>query len=119
MDELNKLRAKIRNFVAERNWDQFHSPKNLCMALASEIGELSDIFQWLTDEKTYLARDSREYKQAQEELADIFIYLLLLSEKLDIDLIQSALKKVEENANKYPIELSKNNAKKYTELEYK
>lgn len=116
MREMSKLKVKIKEFVEERKWDQFHAPKNLCMALSGEMGELNEIFQWLSIEESYLKKSSNEYSNAQEELSDIFIYLILICEKLDIDLIDAAFDKIEINRKKYPIESSENSAKKYNEL---
>lgn len=112
--ELENLVEKVNNFAEKRDWDQFHSPKNLSMALSAEAGELLDIFQWLKEEdslKENIDVDLRE--EAEDELADIFIYLIRLSQKLDIDLIQAANQKLETNKEKYPIDLSKGNATKY------
>lgn len=115
MKNINDLKNKIDEFTKNREWDRFHSPKNLSMALSGEAGELIEIFQWLTDEESYLKDTSNEFSRVREEISDIFIYLVMLSDKLGIDLINSALDKIELNAKKYPIEQSKNSAKKYTE----
>ena len=83
--DLDKYKAKIREFANERDWDQFHDPKNLSMALSAEIGELLDVFQWLTSEQSKNLSDN-DLKLAKEELGDIMIYLIRLSDKLGIDL---------------------------------
>ena len=110
--DLDKYKAKIKEFANDRDWDQFHDPKNLSMALSAEIGELLDIFQWLTSEQSKNLSD-QDLKLAKEELGDIMIYLIRLSDKLGIDLEEAVQEKLESNADKYPVELSKGNATKY------
>ena len=109
---LKKYKEKIREFSNERDWDQFHDPKNLSMALSAEIGELLDIFQWLTSEQSNNLSD-RDLGLAKEELGDIMIYLIRLCDKLDIDLEQAVVDKMKTNVDKYPIDLSKGNSIKY------
>ncbi len=112
---MKELIRKINIFVAKRNWHQFHNPKNLSMALASESGELLDIFQWLNCEDSKLENINQEtLNLAKEEIADIFIYLLRLSEELKLDLIDCANKKIEKNEIKYPVNLAKDNSIKYS-----
>ena len=114
---IQDLIDKLNQFASERQWGKFHTPKNLVMALASESGELSEIFQWLTNEESLVQNLSEEQlNKIREETADIFLYLLILVDKLNIDIIQAANDKITLNAKKYPVELSKGNAKKYTEL---
>ncbi len=114
---LEKVLAFQREFVRERDWDKFHTPKNLAMALAGEAGELVELFQWLTpEESSDLALDPVKAKALRHELADILFYLLRLVDKFEIDLEEALWEKLHENARKYPIELSKGSAKKYTEL---
>jgi dCTP diphosphatase len=115
MDSLDILREKMRSFAQERDWDKFHSPKNLSMALAGEAGELLELFQWLTEEESTIL-DADKKKRIAEELADIQLYLVRLSDKLSIDLFVACEEKIKSNAIKYPIEKSKGIAKKYTEL---
>ena len=110
--DIEKLQAELREFAKERDWEQFHTPKNLMMAMTGEVGELLEIFQWLSDSKS-LSLDSDTKKATAEELADIFIYLVRLSDILEIDLEQSVKDKLELNGQKYPVHLSKGNAKKY------
>jgi len=99
--DLSLLRDKLRAFAEARDWDQFHSPKNLSMALMVEVAELMEHFQWLTE--TQSAALPPEDKQAvSEELADILLYLVRLSDKLGVDLREAALLKLEKNALKYP-----------------
>ncbi|WP_019024218.1 MULTISPECIES: nucleotide pyrophosphohydrolase [unclassified Thioalkalivibrio] len=112
---LEELASRVETFVEERDWAQFHSPKNLSMALAGEVGELIEHFQWVTQEQSRdLSGDVRE--AVTQEIADVQIYLLLLARKLDIDLVQAASDKLEMNARKYPVEKAHGNARKYSEL---
>ncbi len=113
--ELNNLKLKLRKFAKERDWDQFHSPKNFSMAMIVECAELVEHFQWLTDEQSkQLPAETLE--EVRLEMADIFIYLIRLSDKLDIDLINAANDKIILNEQKYPIEKSKGLATKYNKL---
>jgi NTP pyrophosphatase (non-canonical NTP hydrolase) len=111
--EIKEIQNKLAKFAEERDWDQFHSPKNLAMALASEVGELNELFQWLTEEQSSIKDDSAKTDEIRQEIADIFIYLLRLADKLDIDIEEAVREKIEINAKKYPIDLSKGNAIKY------
>jgi len=112
--DLNKIKQQLRDFSNERDWDQFHSPKNLTMALAAEAGELLDVFQWLKEEQTKLENiDDKTIDLAKEEIADISYYLIRLSDKLEIDLESVLEKKMIVNSEKYPIHLSKGNSIKY------
>lgn len=112
--QLQDLRTRIRQFADERDWDQFHSPKNLAMALIVEAAELVEHFQWQTEEQSRsLAAEKRS--EVEAELADILIYLVRIADKLDIDLMQAALKKLQCNAEKYPAEKVKGRSKKYNE----
>ncbi len=114
---INKILRLQRKFVKDRDWDVFHNPKNLAMALAGEAGELLEIFQWLTPEESFqVIKDPKKAKQIQHELADILYYTLRIADRLDIDLEKAVIDKLRENAKRYPIKLSKGNAKKYTEL---
>lgn len=115
MTELETLRDRLRAFAAERDWDQFHSPKNLAMALSVEVAELAEHFQWLSEDQ------SRRLPRATlaavgEEAADVLLYLIRLGDKLDIDLIAAANAKLASNAIKYPADKARGTAKKYTEL---
>ena len=113
--ELDGLRNAVRKFAAERDWDQFHSPKNLAMALSVESAELLEIFQWLTEEES---RDLPPITKAAaaDEIADVLIYLMRVADKLGIDLIAAAQRKMIANAQKYPADKARGNNKKYTEL---
>lgn len=112
--DLPMLRDKLRAFAEARDWDQFHSPKNLSMALMVEAAELMEHFQWLTEAQS--AGLSAENKHSVgEELADILLYLVRLSDKLGIDLREAALLKLEKNAAKYPAAQVRGSAKKYSD----
>jgi dCTP diphosphatase len=113
--EVEELRDELRRFASERQWDRFHSPKNLATALTIEAAELLEHFQWLTEEQsTSLPPDVRE--KAILEMADVLLYLVRLADKLDADLIKAARRKLVINAEKYPVSLAKGSAKKYTEF---
>jgi dCTP diphosphatase len=112
--DLLMLRDKLRAFAEARDWDQFHSPKNLNMALMVEVAELMEHFQWLTEEQSGNL-DAGKKAAVAEELADILLYLVRLSDKLDVDLLKAALHKMEKNAVKYPAEQVRGSAKKYSE----
>ncbi len=112
--DLLMLRDQLRAFAAARDWDQFHSPKNLSMALMVEVAELMEHFQWLTEEQSgKLAAD--KMAEVSEELADILLYLVRLSDKLGVDLRAAALDKLEKNAKKYPADKVRGSSKKYSE----
>jgi NTP pyrophosphatase (non-canonical NTP hydrolase) len=114
---LDDLKAKLRAFAKERDWDQFHSPKNLAMALAGEAGELVEHFQWLTEEQSRgVAQDPGRLKKVSEEVADLMIYIVRLCDKLGIDLEHAIEEKIRANAAKYPVALAKGNATKYTDF---
>ncbi len=112
-NDLTVLRDKLRTFAAERDWEQFLSPKNLAMAMSVEASELVEHFQWLTEEQSKRLTDDAK-KEVGFEAADVLLYLLQLSDKLDIDLIAAAYEKMQRNAQKYPVEKSRGTAKKYT-----
>ncbi len=114
MNDLNEIKEKLREFAMARDWDQFHSPKNLSMALAGEVGELLELFQWLTEEQSNnLSREQRV--AVEEEVADVFLYLLRLADKLGVDLLSAANNKIIINEQKYPVDKVKGSSKKYTE----
>jgi NTP pyrophosphatase (non-canonical NTP hydrolase) len=116
-DSITSLQARIQAFSEERDWDQFHTPKNLIMAATSEMGELAEVLQWKNDEEAaeFL---STQYgrERISEEIADIAIYLIRLCQKLDLNFIEILSEKIAQNDAKYPIDKSKGSAKKYTEL---
>jgi len=98
------LQRQLREFAAERDWEQFHSPKNLVMALAGEVGELTAIFQWLTpDESADIMAQAASATRVREEMADVFAYLLRLSDVLGVDLEAALADKIVKNAVKYPV----------------
>ena len=114
--ELENLRKQLREFAAARDWEQFHSPKNLAMALSVEAGELLETFQWLTEEQSRsLAPEA--LAAASDEIADVLLYLIRLSDQLGIDPVAAANRKLLANAGKYPADKARGNSKKYTELE--
>jgi dCTP diphosphatase len=114
-DRLDHLRVLLAQFAAERDWDQFHNPKNLAMAVAAEVGELVEHFQWLTfDEAANLPAETRE--EVALEAADVFLFLLRLCDKLDIDLADAAQRKLVLNAQKYPADKARGRAAKYDKL---
>jgi NTP pyrophosphatase (non-canonical NTP hydrolase) len=112
--DLLMLRDKLRTFAEARDWDQFHSPKNLSMALMVEVAELMEHFQWLTEAQSGTLVAEKKVLVA-EELADILLYLVRLSDKLDVDLLKAALHKLGKNKVKYPAEQVRGSAKKYSE----
>ena len=101
---ITQLQANLRDFAAQRGWEPFHTPKNLVMALASEAGELLEIFQWLTPEQSLTIMNTPEAEHVREEVADVFAYLLQLSDALGIDLERAMVDKIRKNARKYPVE---------------
>ena len=110
---ISKLQKELRAFAKARDWEQFHTPKNLTMALSGEVGELSEIFQWLTtQESKSLNAETRMH--VGQELADIAIYTFRLFDILEIDPSEAIQNKLEINEKKYPIDVSKGNATKYT-----
>ncbi|MBP9681622.1 MAG: nucleotide pyrophosphohydrolase [Bacteriovorax sp.] len=114
--QLEKLIDKIKTFSDQRDWDQFHSVKNLSMALAVESSELMEIYQWITEKDSNDKNNESLKQKAKEEIADVFIYLLRIATKLEINLEEAVLMKMEKNELKYPIEKSKGNSLKYTEF---
>ena len=114
--DLHTLKLRLRQFVEERDWDQFHSPKNLSMALIAEAAELVEHFQWLTEEQSHSLPDEK-LGEVEQELADIQIYLVRIADKLNVDLLKAVDKKLAVNIEKYPAEKVKGSAKKYAEYE--
>jgi NTP pyrophosphatase (non-canonical NTP hydrolase) len=110
-DSLEQLRGRIAAFAVARDWDQFHSPKNLSMALIAEAAELVEHFQWLTEDES---RQLPPEKLAQvgEELADILIYLVRTADRLGIDLVDAARRKMQKNEARYSVEKAKGNARR-------
>jgi len=114
MRDLEELKLRVRAFVAERDWDRFHSPKNLAMALSVEASELVELFQWLTEDQS-AALDSARCARVADELADVLWFLVRLSDRLDVDLLEAAERKLAANARKYPADLVRGRARKYDE----
>lgn len=112
---LTELRDALRRFAAERDWEQFHTPKNLAMALSVEAAELLEHFQWVTDSDPG-SFTLQALQDVGDEAADVLLYLVRLADKLNIDLLGAAAAKIEKNAKKYPVEKARGNSKKYTEL---
>ncbi|MDK2050883.1 nucleotide pyrophosphohydrolase [Aliarcobacter butzleri] len=113
--DINNIKERLTNFSKERDWEQFHSPKNLSMALSVEASELVEIFQWLTTEQSYNLNDS-EKQHVKEEIGDIAIYLLRICTKLNINLEEAITEKIKINEQKYSLEKSKGSSKKYYNL---
>jgi len=113
---MKELIQKLRAFAKERDWEQFHSPKNLAMALSVEVAEVVEHFQWLTEEQSKNLPNGK-LQEVESELADTLIYLIRLADQLDIDLLAAVQSKIEVNEQKYPVDKSKGNAIKYTEFD--
>src|SRR5947208_452921 len=108
MPDLSTIQTQLREFTRQRDWEQFHSPKNLSMAIASEAGELLELFQWLSmPESRDIMGDPKKAAAVREEIADVLIYLIRLADVLEVDLLQAAAEKIESNAHKYPISVAK------------
>lgn len=114
MSELQTIKIQLRNFAKARDWDKFHSPKNLSMALSVEVSELVECFQWLTEAQSYQL-NSKQLDATKDEIADVLLYLIRLADKLDIDIIQAATDKINKNELKYPADIVRGSSKKYTE----
>ncbi|WP_095051627.1 nucleotide pyrophosphohydrolase [Pseudomonas sp. Irchel s3b2] len=115
--DVDKIQQQLRTFAGERDWNQFHTPKNLATALSVEAAELLEIFQWLTDEQSLAIKtDHQRMDMVSQEIADVMMYLLRLADVLSIDLQQAVDQKMIINAEKYPIEKARGNASKYTDL---
>jgi NTP pyrophosphatase (non-canonical NTP hydrolase) len=112
MKDIEELKQRLRAFAAERDWEQYHSPKNLAMALIVEAAELVEHFQWLSEAQSR-ALDPGKREQVAQELADVFIYLVRLADRLDIDLLDAAGRKIVLNAEKYPADQVRGSARKY------
>jgi NTP pyrophosphatase (non-canonical NTP hydrolase) len=115
-EALRALQQRVAEFAAAREWEPFHSPKNLAMALSVEAAELVEEFQWLTEEQSR-ALDAERRERVRLELADVFIYLLRLADKLDVDLVPAALDKIVLNEKKYPADRVRGDARKYTDYD--
>jgi dCTP diphosphatase len=117
-NDLMTLQGHLRKFVRERDWEQFHTPKNLILALVGEVGELAELFQWLSNEQAVAAMDDPNLaSRIREELADVFSYVLRLSDVLGISLGEALISKIRLNAKRYPAERVRGSAIKYTHLD--
>lgn len=114
MRDLEELKQRLRGFVAERDWEQFHSPKNLAMALSVEASELVELFQWISEEQS-ASPDAELRRRAAEELADVLWFLVRIADRLDVDLLAAAESKFAQNAKKYPAERVRGQSRKYDE----
>ena len=112
--ELERLQQRLREFAAARDWDQFHSPKNLAMALSVEAAELVEEFQWLTEAESK-SLDAERLERVRLEIADVFIYLVRLTDKLAIDLERAASDKMAQNELKYPADRVRGDSRKYSD----
>ena len=111
------INSKLDSFISERDWEKFHSPKNLAMALVVECAELVEIFQWMSEEQSALVgKDEISRFKLEEEVADVFVYLLRIATRAGIDIQAATLAKIAKNAAKYPVEKAKGSSKKYDEL---
>ena len=116
MSSIEELTARVRTFVAERDWQQFHTPKNLAMALAGEVGELLAELQWLTPEQsTTVMSDPELGPRVRAEIGDVTIYLVQLADALGLELVPAALDKLDEAGRRYPVEAFRGTATKSTE----
>lgn len=110
----NYLLPELNKFVSERDWDQFHTPKNLSMALTKETSEIMEIFQWMGEKESFEISPDKELA-LKHEIGDVFIYLTLLAAKFNIDPLEAAFEKLKLNIAKYPAEIVRGQAKKYNE----
>ena len=111
-----RVEDQIIEFLKERNWEQFHTPKNLSIAIGAEVGELLECFQWKTDKEIDDMIDTNDTQPVADEIADIYTYLISLCRSMNINLDEAVINKLGKNIQKYPVEKSFGNSKKYTEL---
>ena len=116
MQSLEQIKTRLREFAAERDWDQFHSPKNLAMALIVEAAELVEHFQWLTEEQSQTLPPEK-LAEVEQEIADIQIYLIRLADKLGVDMEKAVNARIELNAKKYPADKVRGSAVKYNDCD--
>lgn len=116
MLDTRQIQDKIRQFASEREWERFHTPKNIAMALTVEASELQEIFQWLTEEQSARVMESEKAQAVRHEVADVAVYLLRLCDLLKIDLSTAIDVKLKHNAEKYPVDKARGHARKYDEL---
>ena len=115
-NSLSDLRDRLRRFALDRDWDQYHSPKNLASALIVEAAELLEHFQWMTEDASK-SPTTKQLARVREEMADVLIYLIRLADKLNIDLLLAARQKVEKNASKYPADKVRGSSRKYSDFD--
>ncbi|TDI72064.1 MAG: nucleotide pyrophosphohydrolase [Bacteroidetes bacterium] len=112
--DIKAIQEQLTRFSEERDWDQFQSPKNLSMGLVGEAAELLELFQWLTEQQSIeIVNDEKQMSLVREEIGDVFLFLVRIADKLEVNIEKAALEKMEINAMKYPVELSKGNIEKY------
>ena len=116
MESLEDLKQQLRTFAGDRDWDQFHSPKNISMALSVEVAELVEHFQWLTEEQSQQL-DNKTLSEVADEIADVQVYLIRLADKLNIDILSAVEEKMKKNVAKYPADKVRGSSKKYTEYD--
>lgn len=114
--DVESTKKMFADFAKEREWEQFHSPKNISMALSVEASELMEIFQWM-DSDASRNLDEKTTQKVKDEVADVLLYTIRMADLLKIDLGEAITDKMEQNAQKYPVEKSRGNSKKYTELD--
>lgn len=114
MKDLEEVRQRLQSFAETRDWDKFHSPKNLSMALSVEASELVECFQWLTEDESR-SLNADQLSAVAEEIADVQLYLVRLSDKLGIDIATAVRNKIEKNEAKYPADKVRGSAKKYSD----
>lgn len=118
-DDLTDLIAALRAFAASRQWEQFHTPKNLAMAITGEVGELVSELQWLTDEQVLgVSLDPSLHDRLTDEVADVLIYLIRFADVCGIDAVSAAHAKIARNEDRYPVDKARGNARKYTDLRH-
>lgn len=113
-DTLAKLSERLLQFAREREWEQFHAPKNLALSLMIEAAELAEHFQWKTTEESEQLSAEQKHEAALE-MADVFIYLIRLAQRMDIDLLQATLEKIEYNEQRYPADKVRGDSRKYNQ----
>ncbi|MBA54240.1 MAG: nucleotide pyrophosphohydrolase [Pseudomonadales bacterium] len=116
MKDFDAIRQRLREFAEARDWNQFHSPKNLSMALSVEVSELLECFQWLTEEESK-SLSPKQMAAVIDEIADVQLYLIRLSDKLGVDILDAVEKKIEKNEAKYPADKVRGSSKKYNEYD--
>lgn len=115
LEQWSELTHRLRSFATERDWERFHSPKNLVMALTGEAGELAAEFQWLTEAESQ-ELDPERMVRVKQEAADVLLYLVRLADRLQFDLLEAAHRKIDLNAERYPADKVRGSARKYTEF---